>query len=181
MQMQTLSRGSARRAAVPIAAAAVGVALVTSPGAAQTAPVAPGTASPLRMERPVAATLAGDSARPTAAALIRPFRVAVPATELADLRRRLVATRRPGRETVPDRSQGPPLAELQTLVRYRSTDYDWRKAEAKLSALPQFMTTIAGVDIHWRAWARPALPTLAYFSEADRGGAKLIHFVGVQV
>ena len=82
-------------------------------------------------------------------AAIRSFRVNVPDEQLADLRRRIAATRWPDRETVNDQSQGAQLAKLQELVRYWGTDYDWRKCEAKLNALPQFMTTIDGVDIHF--------------------------------
>ena len=81
--------------------------------------------------------------------LIRPYRVEVPQADLDDLRARIAATRWPDQETVPDRSQGPRLAELQELVRYWGTDYDWRKAEAQLNAFPQYMTTIDGVDIHF--------------------------------
>jgi pimeloyl-ACP methyl ester carboxylesterase len=80
---------------------------------------------------------------------IRPFRVSVPEEQLVDLRRRILATRWPDREAVADRSQGVQLAKLQELVRYWGTDYDWRKAEAKLNALPQFMTEIDGLDIHF--------------------------------
>src|SRR5262249_3015089 len=80
---------------------------------------------------------------------IRPFRVNVPQEALDDLRRRIAATRWPDRETVTDRSQGVQLATMKELVRYWQTDYDWRKAEAKLNALPQFVTTIDGVDIHF--------------------------------
>jgi hypothetical protein len=80
---------------------------------------------------------------------IRPFTVHVPQAELDDLRRRIAATRWSDRETVTDRSQGVQLEKLQALVRYWGTDYDWRKAEATLNALPQFMTTIDGVDIHF--------------------------------
>src|SRR5262245_48419480 len=80
---------------------------------------------------------------------IRPFRVNVPDEALVDLRRRIAATRWPDRETVNDQSQGVQLAKFQELVRYWGTDYDWRKAEAKLNALPQFMTTIDDVDIHF--------------------------------
>jgi pimeloyl-ACP methyl ester carboxylesterase len=80
---------------------------------------------------------------------IRPFRIDLPEAELIDLRRRIAATRWPDRETVNDQSQGIQLARLQGLVRYWGTDYDWRKAEAKLNALPQFMTTIDDVDIHF--------------------------------
>ena len=74
---------------------------------------------------------------------IRPFRINVPEEALADLRRRVVATRWPERETVTDQSQGVQLAKIQPLIQYWGTDYDWRKAEAKLNALPQFVTTIA--------------------------------------
>jgi pimeloyl-ACP methyl ester carboxylesterase len=80
---------------------------------------------------------------------IRPFRVNVPAEELADLRRRIAATRWPDRETVSDQSQGIQLAKLQELVRHWGTAYDWRTAEAKLNALPQFVTNIDGIDIHF--------------------------------
>ena len=80
---------------------------------------------------------------------IRPFRVQVPQAALDDLRRRIAATRWPDRETVADRSQGTQLAKLQELVRYWGTDYDWRVLEAKLNALPQFVTTIDGLDIHF--------------------------------
>jgi pimeloyl-ACP methyl ester carboxylesterase len=94
---------------------------------------------------------------------IRPFRVNVPDEALDDLRQRIAATRWPDRETVADRSQGVQLAKLQELVRYWGTDYDWRKAEAKLNALPQFVTTIDGVDIHFirvRSRHPNALPLL---------------------
>jgi pimeloyl-ACP methyl ester carboxylesterase len=80
---------------------------------------------------------------------IRPFRVNVAQADLADLRRRLAATRWPTKELVGDRSQGVQLATLKELVRYWATDYDWRKAEAKLNAYPQFVTKIDGVDIHF--------------------------------
>ena len=80
---------------------------------------------------------------------IRPFHVDVPQEELDDLRRRIAATRWPSKELVADRSQGVQLEALQALVRYWETDYDWRKAEAKLNALPQFTTEIDGVDIHF--------------------------------
>src|SRR5262245_12861191 len=80
---------------------------------------------------------------------IRPFRIKIPEEALVDLRRRLAATRWPDQETVTDRSQGVQLATMKELARYWQTDYDWRKAEAKLNALPQFVTTIDGVDIHF--------------------------------
>jgi pimeloyl-ACP methyl ester carboxylesterase len=80
---------------------------------------------------------------------IRPFQVETPEEELAELRRRIEATRWPSKELVEDRSQGVQLAPMQELARYWATDYDWRKGEARLNALPQFITEIDGVDIHF--------------------------------
>src|SRR5215217_5211899 len=80
---------------------------------------------------------------------VRPFQVDVPEEDLVDLRRRIAATRWPSKELVEDRSQGVQLATMQELARYWTTDYDWRKAEAKLNALPQFTTEIDGVDVHF--------------------------------
>jgi pimeloyl-ACP methyl ester carboxylesterase len=80
---------------------------------------------------------------------IRPFHLDIPDAELAELRRRIGATRLPSGELVEDRSQGVQLATIQELARYWETDYDWRKAETKLNALPQFTTQIDGVDIHF--------------------------------
>jgi pimeloyl-ACP methyl ester carboxylesterase len=80
---------------------------------------------------------------------IRPFRIEVPEEDLADLRRRVVATRWPDRETVTDPSQGVQLAKLEELMRYWGAGYDWRKVEARLNALPQFVTTMDGLDIHF--------------------------------
>ena len=80
---------------------------------------------------------------------IRPFQINVPEAELTELRRRIKATRWPDRETVTDASQGVQLATMQKLARYWETDYDWRKCEAKLNALPQFITTIDGLAIHF--------------------------------
>jgi pimeloyl-ACP methyl ester carboxylesterase len=80
---------------------------------------------------------------------IRPFQVDIPDEKLAELRRRISATRWPSKELVADRSQGVQLEALQKLARYWETDYDWRKAEAKLNALPQFTTEIDGVEIHF--------------------------------
>jgi pimeloyl-ACP methyl ester carboxylesterase len=80
---------------------------------------------------------------------IRPFRVDMPEEAIADLRRRIAATRWPSRELVADRSQGVQLATDQELARYWAADYDWRKCEARLNALPQFTTEIDGVDIHF--------------------------------
>jgi pimeloyl-ACP methyl ester carboxylesterase len=80
---------------------------------------------------------------------IRPFKINVPEEQIVDLRRRIAATRWPDKETVTDQSQGARLAKLQELIRYWGTNYDWRKLETKLNALPQFVTTIDGVDIHF--------------------------------
>jgi len=80
---------------------------------------------------------------------IRPFRVDMPDEAIADLRRRIATARWPSRELVDDRSQGVQLATLQELARYWTSDYDWRKCEARLNALPQFKTEIDGVDIHF--------------------------------
>jgi pimeloyl-ACP methyl ester carboxylesterase len=80
---------------------------------------------------------------------IRPFHVVIPDEQLEELRRRIAATHWPSKELVPDRSQGVQLATLQELARYWTTDYDWRKAEAKLNALPQFTTEIDGLEIHF--------------------------------
>src|SRR3984893_9139327 len=115
-------------------------------------------------------TVAGEASQPqadstadAATGAIRPFKVNVPEQALVDLRQRIAATRWPDRETVPDRSQGVQLEKLQALVRYWGTGYDWRKAEAKLNALPQFMTTIEGLDIpfiHVRSRPPTALPVI---------------------
>ncbi|MFE6130420.1 epoxide hydrolase family protein [Streptomyces sp. NPDC056437] len=80
---------------------------------------------------------------------IRPFRVAVPENQITELRRRIEATRWPSKELVPDRSQGVQLATVQALARYWTTEYDWRTCEARLDSLPQFMTEIDGVAIHF--------------------------------
>ena len=80
---------------------------------------------------------------------IRPFHVEIPDEQIDDLRRRIAATRWPSMELVEDRSQGVQLEALQELARYWASDYDWRKAEAKLNALPQFTTEIDGTEIHF--------------------------------
>ena len=97
------------------------------------------------------AVLAGQSIFSSAVGdtALRPFQVHVPEAALADLRRRIAETRWPDKETVTDRSQGNQLGTLQEIVRYWGTDYNWRKAEARLNALPMFMTEIDGVDIHF--------------------------------
>ena len=95
--------------------------------------------------------------------VIRPFHVDVPEAELTELRRRISATKWPERETVTDASQGVQLATTQALARYWATEYDWRKIEAKMNALPQFITEIDGLDIHFihvRSKHENALPLI---------------------
>jgi pimeloyl-ACP methyl ester carboxylesterase len=95
--------------------------------------------------------------------VIRPFSIEVPQEDLDELRRRITATRWPGKELADDRSQGVQLATLQELSRYWTMDYDWRKAEARLNALPQFTTEIDGVEIHFihvRSEHENALPLI---------------------
>ena len=101
----------------------------------------PGDTSPRYATDAVAVTNLGSS--------IRPFRVDVPKADLEELRRRILATRWPEKETVADSSQGVPLETMRQLARYWATEYDWRKAEARLNAVPQFVTTIDGLDIHF--------------------------------
>ena len=103
--------------------------------------------------------LAGE----TASEFARSFHVNFPDTELAELRRRIIATRWPDQETVADQSQGPQLATLQKLARYWATEYDWRKIEARLNALPNFLIEIDGLDIHFihvRSQHKNALPLI---------------------
>src|ERR1700758_4896729 len=94
---------------------------------------------------------------------VRPFHVDIADEEVADLRRRIAAWRPPEREPVDDQSQGVQLATRQDLASYWATDYDWRRCEAKLNALPQFTTTIDGLDIHFihvRSAEQDALPLI---------------------
>ena len=94
---------------------------------------------------------------------IRPFRVDMPDEAIADLRRRIAATRWAARELVADRSQGVQLATIQELARYWASDYDWRAGEARLNALPQFTTEIDGLGLHFihvRSRHENALPLI---------------------
>ena len=101
--------------------------------------------------------------KPAEATAIRPFTIETPEADLEDLRARIAATRWPEKETVDDPSQGVQLATIQALARYWATEYDWRKCEAKLKALPHFITEIDGLDIHFvhvRSKHEDALPLI---------------------
>jgi pimeloyl-ACP methyl ester carboxylesterase len=103
------------------------------------------------------------TAKPPSATAIRPFTIETPAAELEDMRARIRATRWPEKEPVADRSQGVQLETMQKLTRYWLNDYDWRKCEARLNALPQFITRIDGLDIHFihvRSKHEDALPLI---------------------
>ena len=94
---------------------------------------------------------------------VRPFTFNAPQAELDELRRRIVATRLPEKETVADQSQGVQLATVQKLARYWATEYDWRKVESKMNSYPQFITEIDGLDIHFihvRSKHENALPLI---------------------
>ena len=106
-----------------------------------------------------------DVARQTASdkSAVRPFHVSIPEAELVEMRKRIKATRWPERETVTDDSQGVKLSIMQDLARYWATEYDWRKVEARLNALPNFLTEIDGLDIHFihvRSKHKNALPLI---------------------
>jgi len=110
--------------------------------------------------RPAVASGTASEEDPTA---IRPFHINFPEADLTELRRRITATRWPDRETVTDQTQGVQLETTQALARYWATDYDWRKIEAKLNALPNFITEIDGLDIHFihvRSKHENALPVI---------------------
>ncbi|MEU6654698.1 epoxide hydrolase, partial [Streptomyces sp. NPDC046900] len=96
-------------------------------------------------------------------AAIRPFKVEIPEAELTELRARVVSARLPGKETVPDLSQGTKLETVKQIAGYWASEYDWRKVEAKLNSYPQFITEIDGLDIHFihvRSKHEDALPLI---------------------
>jgi pimeloyl-ACP methyl ester carboxylesterase len=142
--------------AISAATSAVGMALIAMPSYAAAAfDVGTNTLAPASRA----------AKRPSASneTQIRPFYIDVPQSALDDLRRRVLATRWPDKETVNDQSQGVQLAKLQALAQYWGTGYDWRKVEAKLNSLPQFVTNIDGIDIHFihvRSKNPNALPLL---------------------
>jgi pimeloyl-ACP methyl ester carboxylesterase len=120
-------------------------------------------ASLTRIESEGISIKATADSSPVKNSAIRPFQVEVSEEALSDLRRRIKATRWPAKETVADTSQGVPLTPLQDLARYWATDYDWRKVEARLNALPQFITEIDGLDVHFihvRSKHKGALPVI---------------------
>jgi pimeloyl-ACP methyl ester carboxylesterase len=139
---------------------------MTMPETNSTAPGSTGSLAPsasLTAIESEGISITAADVKPVEKAAIRPFRVDVSEEALTDLRRRINATRWPAKETVADTSQGVPLAPLQELARYWATDYDWRKCEAKLNALPQFTTEIDGLDIHFihvRSQHKGALPVI---------------------
>jgi hypothetical protein len=114
-------------------------------------------------EKAMAQTSAAPTSAPTATKGIRPFEFSFPDADLADLSRRIKATKWPEREPVNDASQGVQLGTAQKLATYWATDYDWRKGEARLKALPHFITEIDGLDIHFihvRSKQQNALPVI---------------------
>jgi pimeloyl-ACP methyl ester carboxylesterase len=142
--------------ATSVSATAFGLLLFAASSYAQTV---------IKKETPMTqlAALALDAVPNTDPAEIRPFHINVPEEQLVDLRRRIAATKWPERESVSDATQGVQLATMQKLAHYWANDYDWRKVEAKLNALPQFVTTIDGLDIHFihvRSKQANALPVI---------------------
>jgi len=133
---------------------AVGLVLFTAPCYAVAGEIA-------GADTPASAQTATKEREASADDAIRPFHVKIPQAALDDLRQRVRSTQWPEKETVSDASQGVPLAAMQKLARYWASDYDWRKIEVKLNALPQFVTTIDGLDIHFihvRSKHKNALP-----------------------
>src|SRR5690606_25577769 len=113
--------------------------------------------------RKAGATIRSTTERPGEQPGVRPFQVSFPDAELVELRSRIKVTRWPEKETVADASQGVQLATMQKVVRYWATEYDWRKIEARLNALPNFVTEIDGLDIHFihvRSKHEDALPLI---------------------
>jgi pimeloyl-ACP methyl ester carboxylesterase len=138
-------------------AAAIGLFLVATVSDAQN--VGPTASAESSAKSPAPGKLQG----PGTDNELRPFRIKIPDQALADLRRRILATRWPDKETVADQSQGVKLATIQKLAKYWATDYDWRKVEATLNALPQFVTEIDGLDVHFihvRSKDKNALPLI---------------------
>ena len=145
------------QSAISAAASAFGVALIAAPCYAVAAPASGASTLAAASSTPARQRSASESAP------IRRFTFRAQQAALDDLRRRIVATQWPEKETVADQSQGVPLATMRELARYWATDYDWRKCEARLNALPQFITEIEGLDIHFihvRSKHENALPLI---------------------
>ena len=145
-----------RRHLIAASVAALGITLNSGPCFAQAFPAAHANTVSSKQHSTSADSAAEDTS-------IRPFHIAVPQPALDDLRKRIAATRWPDPELVTDQSQGVKRAKIQELVRYWGTGYDWRKAEAKLNALPEFVTRIDGVDIQFayvKSRHRGAMPLL---------------------
>jgi pimeloyl-ACP methyl ester carboxylesterase len=120
-------------------------------------------AGALVMQGVVSDAQSGPSVNSSSGDEIRPFHVNIPQAKLDDLKRRLLATKWPDREVVTDETQGVQFATMQALAKYWATEYDWRKVEARLNALPQYLTTIDGLDIHFiwvRSKEKNALPVI---------------------
>jgi pimeloyl-ACP methyl ester carboxylesterase len=130
-----------------LVAAALGLLMVAVSSQAQTSIQKETTVS--QLDTLQLDTLPLEAVPETATGEIRPFHISVPEEQLTDLRRRVAATKWPERELVNDATQGVQLATMQKLARYWATDYNWRNVEARLNALPQFVTTIDGLDIHF--------------------------------
>jgi pimeloyl-ACP methyl ester carboxylesterase len=134
--------GISRRHLLKMAGLSAGATLLANPTHAYTSPAADPAESVIHRSDPKPQASGGDES-------IRPFHFHAPETELIELRRRVNATRWPERELVTDATQGVQLATTQKLARYWATEHDWRKCEARLAALPQFITNIDGLDIHF--------------------------------
>src|SRR5580704_6665452 len=134
--------GISRRHLLKMAGLSAGATLHANPTHAYTSPAADPAESVIHRSDPKPQASGGDES-------IRPFHFHAPEAELIELRRRVNATRWPERELVTDATQGVQLATTQKLARYWATEHDWRKCEARLAALPQFITNIDGLDIHF--------------------------------
>ncbi len=162
-----------------VAAGAFGLVMIAASGYAQTVPATDNFFSKERTmnpegtqytaktqttsDPPVVGMLGKKPSATVGDSAMREFKVDIPEAALVDLRQRILATRWPEKETVADESQGVPLATMRELARYWATDYDWRKAEAKLNSYPQFITNIDGLDIHFihvRSKNPKALPVI---------------------
>jgi len=158
--IESSARIRGARAASLAAATLVGLLLLVAPCGAQVSVDSFGRGPGIKS---TTAAVTSTSAAADVATTIRPFSFRASEAELSELRRRIRTTRWPEKETVADHSQGVPLAAMRELARYWATDYDWRKVEAKLNALPQFITRIDGLDIHFihvRSKHKNALPLI---------------------